>query len=69
MIEVSSYVSGTQLGSLLAADAEEFAYALVALAKEADDDGFAQEVAETLYEMQPEIVSFLRRLADAIERR
>lgn len=58
-------VSGERLGSELANDPEELAYALQALASDAGDHLY-REVSDHLFEDPGGVVLFLRCLADQI---
>ena len=66
MISIELQVSGQTIGTELAKNAEETAYALTELAGDTGED-FGVEVADFLSSDCPSVVAFLRTLADQIE--
>lgn len=67
MITISTQVSGSQIGSELANDTEELAYALVALADDVGLDGM-REVAEYMDEHDAKnVVGMLEVMIEALK--
>ncbi|MEO1637740.1 MAG: hypothetical protein AAFU41_00665 [Pseudomonadota bacterium] len=66
MIELSTTITGGQIATAVADDAEEFAYMLYELATEHADD--ISEVGDYLSDTQSDaVVKYLRLLADKID--
>lgn len=69
MISIETQISGGEIGRKLASDPEETWYALEELTDEAPGD-FVEEVAmyATMDQSASKIASFLRKIADELEK-
>lgn len=68
MITIETQISGSQIGSKLAGDPEELAYALMEIADSASK-GLANELQESIYgsENRDRVLAMLRNWATALE--